>query len=497
MKRSLLSITLCAGLMSAYAQTSLVKDMNPGNAGSFPFRMTAFGNKLVFAANDGTNGYELWARDTSGTNLAFNINPAAASSINYSANRGMAVLGKYIYFPAANGSSGTELYRWDGTNPPMLAAEIWAGTNGSGIDEVVSMNGKIYFDANDGSFGEELWVYDTTTNTASRITDIYTLGSSSIQNITAYRGKIVFAAFNNTSGTELWSYDPATNNTVMVSDIEIGASSSSPNNFKVADTTLYFTAYTNTNGRELYGYNGTTATRLTDVVSGFSNGISNTVSGAPMIGNIGGKIYFSGNEASTSGHLYKYDPSNGLTTLVYKVNPTGNSNITNILTVKNKIYFSADNGTVGNELWMYNGTGVPVMVADIYKGAISGSPSDITQMGKNVYFRAADSANGTELFMLMDSTLSIKNVSFTGNVTVYPNPATADAQMEISLESSQYLHVTLTDMAGRIIYKNAANYQAGKNNLILPVANKASGMYIYTVRNDNGQLLTSGRLSKQ
>ena len=60
MKRSLLSAALLAGVISANAQ-SVVKDINPGTTGSFPYRMAAFGKNLVFTANDGTNGYELMA----------------------------------------------------------------------------------------------------------------------------------------------------------------------------------------------------------------------------------------------------------------------------------------------------------------------------------------------------------------------------------------------------------------------------------------------------
>ncbi|MBN8670314.1 MAG: T9SS type A sorting domain-containing protein [Chitinophagales bacterium] len=498
MKRSLLSAALLAGVMSANAQ-SVVKDINPGTTGSFPYRMAAFGKNLVFTANDGTNGYELWLKDTSGTNLAFNINPAAASSFSSTQNRTMAVVGKNIYFPANNGTSGTELYRWDGTNPPTLAAEVYAGTSSAGVDEVVAYKGKVYFDANDGNYGEELWVYDTTGNIAMRLTDISAGASSSfISSIAVYDTLVYFSAYTVATGQELYAYNPTTNSTTLVSDIEAGSGSSAPNNLIVIGNKLYFSATTTSFGRELYSYNGLNVMRLTDVAAGNLSTITNYSIGQRIIAGFNNKIYFAGNDGTNFGHLYVYDPATGNTALVYKTNPTGNSNISNIHSAKNRIYFNADNGVNGNELWMYKGTGVPAMVADIYTGAISSNPAEFLQMGTTIYFRAADSANGTELFMLSDSTLGVKNVAFNADVKVYPNPTTGNATLAVTLEKTQALNVSVTDMAGRVVYNSGVvSYVSGKNEILIPAANMANGIYIYAIRSENGELMASGRFQKQ
>ena len=44
------------------AGTGLVKTLNP-NGDAQPFDFTAFGGALYFAANDGTNGTQLWKTD--------------------------------------------------------------------------------------------------------------------------------------------------------------------------------------------------------------------------------------------------------------------------------------------------------------------------------------------------------------------------------------------------------------------------------------------------
>jgi ELWxxDGT repeat protein len=501
MKRSLLGLALIASITAADAQPMLVKDINPGSGNnSFPHHLSVFNKKLAFWADDGTNGYELWTSDTSGTNIAFNINPAGASSIPYGASHTLPTVGKYMYFGANNGTSGTELYRWDGTTPPVMIAEIYAGSNSSNIDEVVAMNGKIYFDATDGVYGEELWMFDTMTNAATRLTDIYTgATSSSITNITVYNNKLYFGAFSPTNGQELFSYDPATNATMLVSDIEAGFSSSSPNNMVVINGKLYFTASTSANGRELYSYNGTTVTRLTDVITGSGNGINATGTGVSMIIGMGNAVYFSGNESvSSTGHLYKYDPATGLVTLIYKINPTGNSSINGIVNYNNKIIFSANNGTLGAELWWYRGTGIPTLVGDIRPGAIGSNPTDLTVVGNTLYMYASDSVNAGELFKFFDSTAAgITNVAFTGNVKVYPNPANSNVTVDLSLTETATLSLSLVAITGQVVYSvPATQYTSGNHQVNIPVNNLSAGTYIYTVSDKNGKVMVSGRLLK-
>lgn len=501
MKRSLLGLAIMASITAANAQPMLVKDINPGTNSSFPSHITAFGKKLVFSADDGTNGFELWSMDTSGTNIAFNINPANAAGVNYGAYRPMAILGKFIYFPGNNGTSGTELYRWDGTNPPALVADIvTTATVGSGIDEVVMMNGKIYFDANDGVSGEELWVFDTMTNMATRITDVYTGATgSSITNITIYNNKLYFGANSSTTGQELYSYDPATNSTAVVMDIEAGVGSSSPNNMVVINGKLYFTASTAANGRELYSYNGTVTSRLTDVVTGANSGINSTSTGVSMIIGQGNAIYFSGNESTTStGHLYKYDPATGITTLVYKINPTGSSSISGLVNYGSKLVFSANNGTLGSELWWYKGAGIPTLLGDIRTGAVGSTPTDMTLLNGTLYFSAFDSSNGTELYKFFDSTAAnITNVAFTGSINIFPNPAHATVTAKINLTEAATLGMKLVDMSGKVVYiAPAANYTSGTHQMNFPVENLATGTYLYTFFDNNGRTMVSGTLLK-
>ena len=94
-----------AGTAKALAAEQLA-DINPGGDDSFPDRFTVFGDELIFRATDGTTGSELWRYDgTSVTRLA-DINPGAGNS-----NPGnFTVFGSELIFSADDGTTGSELW---------------------------------------------------------------------------------------------------------------------------------------------------------------------------------------------------------------------------------------------------------------------------------------------------------------------------------------------------------------------------------------------------
>jgi ELWxxDGT repeat protein len=58
--------------------TRMVKDINPGSTGGWPQQMTLYNGKLYFAANDGTHDYELWVSDGTGAGTLY---PPAGRSL--------------------------------------------------------------------------------------------------------------------------------------------------------------------------------------------------------------------------------------------------------------------------------------------------------------------------------------------------------------------------------------------------------------------------------
>ncbi len=128
-----------------------------------------------------------------------------------------------------------------------LVQDIWSGSGHSYPSDLAVYNGNLYFRATDGTNGTELWQYDG--SNASLVQDINTSGSSAPQYLTVYDGKLYFS--NGTNGTELWQYDGSSAS--LVQDINT-SSSSSPAELIVYDGKLYFMANDGTNGNELWRY---------------------------------------------------------------------------------------------------------------------------------------------------------------------------------------------------------------------------------------------------
>ena len=81
--RSLRHEALCVTLVRLdESGTARAKDIAPGQDGSYPFALTNIDGKLIFNANDGAVGYELWQSDgtNAGTVLIADLNPGSEGS---------------------------------------------------------------------------------------------------------------------------------------------------------------------------------------------------------------------------------------------------------------------------------------------------------------------------------------------------------------------------------------------------------------------------------
>jgi ELWxxDGT repeat protein len=502
MKKILLNLCFLASCISANAQASLVADIDTGAANSNPTRLTIFKSMLVFMADDGVNGNELWAMDSTGAHLVFNINPGAAyatPSVNYI---GMAIAGGKLYFPADDGTNGNELYSWDGNpaNPPVIVNDYHAGATSTNLSELIGLNDKVFFSANDvAGFGQELFVYNPANNVYQRLTDINAgAGNSNPRNFTVYRNKLYFNATSSVSGSELYVYDPTTNATTMVSDINTGVASSDPGSIVVVGNKLYFAAATATKGRELYSMDSNSViTRLTDIFGGTASSFITPALGQTIIGGKGNMIYFSADNGSTGQQLYQYDASKNVASLVYSINPISSSFPSSFINFSNKLYFTAYDGINGTELWVINEKDSVYMAADIDSFSAA-NPMNFVMYNNALYFSAYSSTLGTELYKYIDPAVGVKNVRFDADVKVYPNPASEQVTIDLTLKNNEQLKLRLFDVTGKEVYHNdLMNYMAGNHKLTVPVRELANGLYFYQVINAAGAKCLSGRIEKQ
>ncbi len=145
--------------------TLLVKDIRPGFQGTRIENLTAIGERLYFAADDGSGaGLELWVSDGSeaGTQMLADINPQGDS-----APGPFFGIGDEVFFSAFTHELGRELWRTDGTaENTVLVADINA-LGSSDPQAFTQLGDDLYFTATDGSRGRELWVIDRTVTEAA------------------------------------------------------------------------------------------------------------------------------------------------------------------------------------------------------------------------------------------------------------------------------------------------------------------------------------------
>lgn len=167
---------------------SMVKDIYPGNLNetpvipnsSFPllFNSVFINNRFLFSATD-AKGSELWSSDGTAANTTMikDINPGEEGSnpqlfpvFDYGKlldggtyfdyfQRG-ALLKGYIYFSADDATNGTQLWKTDGTSQGTVLVKNIGGTNGGlGYSYFYTKTG-LYFSANDITHGQEPWFTD-------------------------------------------------------------------------------------------------------------------------------------------------------------------------------------------------------------------------------------------------------------------------------------------------------------------------------------------------
>ena len=73
----LMSVIRYANWQNSRAQLSQLADIHPGRVGSFPANLTVFNDELYFTASDGTTGSGLWKYDGTRVTRVANFYPGS------------------------------------------------------------------------------------------------------------------------------------------------------------------------------------------------------------------------------------------------------------------------------------------------------------------------------------------------------------------------------------------------------------------------------------
>jgi ELWxxDGT repeat protein len=376
--------------------TQLLLDLNPGRSdygipdGSYASDFIEVGGQLFFTANDGETGNELWISDgtAEGTQLLLDVNPSTNSNGNPSSSyaRNFTELDGQLLFTANDGQTGEELWISDGTaEGTQLLLDINPRTDSydnpysSYARNFTEFDGQLFFTADDGETGRELWVSDGTTEGTQLLLDINSRTdpygntySSNAFDFTEFAGQLFFNADDGETGNELWVTDGTAAGTQLLVDINPGTDSDgNPSGSSVSDLTevggqLFFVANDGETGNELWISDGTAeGTQLlkdiTPVDGGYDNYAPSNFTAA------GDLLFFTANDGFNGQELWVSDGTAEGTQLFQDINPGINgSNPSQLTVVGDQLFFTADDGTTGRELW----------VATIPDNIISGDDND-------------------------------------------------------------------------------------------------------------------------
>ena len=237
--------------------TKLVKDINPGYDGSYPYSLFAYKNNIYFGAYDAlSHNNSLWKSDGTekGTQKLMNIIPGAfredyldpALQI-FCESQGT------LYFTATDFNTyGGELWKTNGTAEGTKLVKDINPYNSSNPSNLTDVNGTLFFIADDGTHGNELWSTKGTAQ-STRITKDITPndGSSNLTDLCLAGGKLYFI---NRSGysASLWSSDGEDANTLKVNDSVVNGLSDFSHLTAAGKNKLFFGGYSKQFGTELY-----------------------------------------------------------------------------------------------------------------------------------------------------------------------------------------------------------------------------------------------------
>jgi len=388
--------------------TLSIKDIYPGPGSSGPSGLTVLGRSLFFSAADDVNGRELWQTDgtAEGTRLVSDIHVGQeGSSPGWLASS--PTLDGILLFEADDGIHGRELWRTDGTaEGTELVADIYPGADdsigGYAPPFVIPGFNHLLFLATSPAEGLELWRSDGSSEGTNLVRDVHTQASSTwdlwqgVPELRSAGNRVFFRATDTEFGTELWTTDGTAEGTLLVRDIHEGDRapglpfSSFPNSLTPVGDWIYFAA----ESRESDGLWRThvetleTEPAITVDLDAYSHSY--------FLRRFGRELLFT---ASIEGakELWITDGPDGGGGAGTRRLTEGGGSAYNVAVGETVAYFRYWTEDLGTELWMTDGTAEGTrLAADIELGVESSNPANLVTVGDRVVFTAETEATGRE-----------------------------------------------------------------------------------------------------
>ncbi|WP_426753522.1 ELWxxDGT repeat protein [Myxococcus sp. Y35] len=375
---------------------SRVQDIRPGPSGSQPQELARADRGLVFSADDGVSGRELWA-STAGTQRTArlkDLKPGASGS----QPRDLTQVGPWVYFVADDGIHGAELWRTDGSAAgTKLVRDVRPGAVGSAPEFLTEVDGALYFTADDGLSGRALWRSDgTEKGTALVYAFLPGAGAQSLSQLTAWDKGLALVS-SDASETVLWWVGPQGAPRRLFSregaGVIFGLTAAGRHLFFLLDPgtevgELWVARKAPASAERVRVFPGDYPSDLTamDDVLYFLAGAND------WYGNPGDMMH--------GGELWRSDGSAAGTELVRDLWPGPQGSMPKELVVMDGVlYFSADDGARGRELWRSDGTARGTeLVRDLEPGPVGSAPMGLAAESGWLFFSAETAGRGREVW---------------------------------------------------------------------------------------------------
>lgn len=373
----LLALGFVAGPVAVPADAQpalLVEDINPGAAPSSPQDPEWLSGTLLFTADDGILGAELWKSDgtAAGTSLVKDLcaGPCSANP------REKATAGGLLFFVADDGAGAVGVWKSDGTEAGTVLLRGGFGS-GAAPRELTPLADAVVF-----ASGMSVFRADATGVALVKDLSSTPLVLSGPSQLTAAGGAVFFTATYLTGGSpvpayqELYRTDGTTAGTV-----DVGYAGEE---LTLVGNALFFV-------RRVFSASLSSETlEKLDPQTNQRTALRET--GTRSIGELAGSgstLFF-----TSDSDLWKSDGTAAGTVLVEAF--TAASGLTD---VNHTLFLVADDGVYGPEPWTSDGTAAgTVLVRDVAAGAGGSSPTRLTPNGSEVLFTANDDLHGRQLW---------------------------------------------------------------------------------------------------
>jgi ELWxxDGT repeat protein len=421
--------------------TFMLKDIYEGSISSAPnffpeIQYFEFDGKLVFRANDGIHGYELWITDGTqdGTKMIMDFNASSQSS---SYGEDYAALEEKLFFSLFNQNTMSyEIWVYNSsTEQAEKLNDVVVSEDIAQTELLGAFNGKVYFTGSVGT-AHFLWETDGSSEGTTAIFEFdEPLSAFEPSNLVGIQNDyLVFSTISNEE-TEFWRTDGTAGGTFKLGDPDSALSSLN---------TLFTCNLGNKMLLRCYGSNGEDQMWVTD----------GTITGTKKLADV--RVAYL-NDFSQDQHVpYEEKIIDGV------------------------LYFGGITDVAGYELWRTDGTvDGTFMVEDFIPGPGSFGPKSIIRLGNQVLFEGNTPETGYELYRLaVEPNANNELVHEDRSIVLSPNPSSGLFKVEWS-DKDRHYKGEIMDVQGRVVWSKDS-LSSGKYQEV----DLEAGVYILVLSNE-------------